>query len=346
MAEIEQRAHAAFALVERDNLRLVATGVLDGVRKGFGLTRDNALQVRLEPFKEVQVPDQAVFDDFGESGRKLPIRERREGVRISDDHEWLVERADHVLAEGMVDRGFAADCGIDLRKQRGRHLDERNAALINGCGKTGYVADYAAAERDQRRVALATMREQRIDYRVEGFPALVLFPLRHDDRHRAHTLRCEARRQLLEVKGCDRRIGDDRGTLLGEARRKQSGLCQQASSDVYRIAAFPELNVQGAHDLSASTAAPRARAQLSEFLLQAMRQIAQALVAGVDHDVGDLPIKRVALGKELGQLRERIGGLQERTIAVMPRALPQILCRGAQINDDSVLRQHAPVVLG
>ena len=36
----------------------------------------------------------------------------------------LVERADHVLAERVVDAGLAAHRGVDLRQQRGRHLHE------------------------------------------------------------------------------------------------------------------------------------------------------------------------------------------------------------------------------
>ena len=47
---------------------------------------------------------------------------------------------------GPLDRGLAAERGVDLRQQRGGNLDDRNAAHENGGEKTGHVADNAAAE--------------------------------------------------------------------------------------------------------------------------------------------------------------------------------------------------------
>ena len=70
----------------------------------------------------------------------------------------LVERADHVLAARVVDAGLAADRGVDLREQRGRHLHEVDAALVAGGGEAGHVADHAAAERDDAGVAVMSAR--------------------------------------------------------------------------------------------------------------------------------------------------------------------------------------------
>jgi hypothetical protein len=72
----------------------------------------------------------------------------------------------------MVHRGLAADAGIDLREQRGRHLHERHAAQEGGGGEAGEVADDAAAERDDRAAAI----EARIDQAVveERQPGQVL----------------------------------------------------------------------------------------------------------------------------------------------------------------------------
>src|SRR6266852_1805037 len=46
----------------------------------------------------------------------------------------------------MIDAGFAANGGIYLRKQRGRYLDERNAALIARCHKARQVANDASSQ--------------------------------------------------------------------------------------------------------------------------------------------------------------------------------------------------------
>ena len=53
-----------------------------------------------------------------------------------------------VLALGQVDAGLAAVGGVDLGDQRGRHLDDRHAALVEVGAEAGEVADDAAAERD------------------------------------------------------------------------------------------------------------------------------------------------------------------------------------------------------
>ena len=73
-----------------------------------------------------------------------------------------MERADQVLAVRRIDAGLAADRGIDLRQQRGRHLHEIDAAPHDRRGKAGEIADHAAAERDHEIVALDARRDQRL----------------------------------------------------------------------------------------------------------------------------------------------------------------------------------------
>ncbi len=73
-----------------------------------------------------------------------------------------MEGADQVLAVGGVDAGLAADGGIDLREQRGRHLHEAHAAADDRGGKAGEVADDAAAERDDEIAALDLRGEDRV----------------------------------------------------------------------------------------------------------------------------------------------------------------------------------------
>jgi len=60
----------------------------------------------------------------------------------------------------MVNGSLATDRGIDLRQQSGGNLDEVDAALIAGCGKTGHVADHPAAEGDEGAIAVETMAQQ------------------------------------------------------------------------------------------------------------------------------------------------------------------------------------------
>ena len=61
-----------------------------------------------------------------------------------------MERADQVLAQRVVDADLAADRAVDLRQQRRRHLDDRDAAQIGRRREAGDVADDAAADGDER----------------------------------------------------------------------------------------------------------------------------------------------------------------------------------------------------
>ena len=92
--------------------------------------------------------------------RSSRSRQGRERVGVGQHRQRLVKRADHVLAARVVDGGLSADRGIHLRQQRRGHLDEGHAALVGRRGKAGEVADDAAAQRDQRGLAVAARLEQ------------------------------------------------------------------------------------------------------------------------------------------------------------------------------------------
>jgi N6-L-threonylcarbamoyladenine synthase len=77
-------------------------------------------------------------DVLGES-----TAQRGQGVEIGDHRRRLVECPDQILAVGMVDTGFAANRGVDLSQQGGRHLDDLNAAHVAGCGEASQIADHA-----------------------------------------------------------------------------------------------------------------------------------------------------------------------------------------------------------
>ena len=161
VAEIEQRALARLALVGGDDARLQLAAAPHGVGEGRAIARQQLLDVGFEPVDERSVEREAVLDHLGQARAQLAVGQRVEGRHVRDHRARLVEGADHVLAERVVDRGLAADRGVDLREQRGRHLDERHAALVDGGGEPRQVADHAAAQRDDQRVAPAARLEQR-----------------------------------------------------------------------------------------------------------------------------------------------------------------------------------------
>src|SRR3569623_2809177 len=82
-----------------------------------------------------------------------------------------MECADQVLAGARVTRGLAADRAVDLREQRGGHLDEAAAALEDRASEPDEIADHPAAERDDMVAALHAKFEQAIGQRLELGPA-------------------------------------------------------------------------------------------------------------------------------------------------------------------------------
>ncbi len=247
MTQIERGALALLGLVGGHHLGLVAKGTLDGFGEGLTVAGQQALEIGLDPFEEGQIPDQAVFDDLGEASPQLAVRQGAEGGDVGQHQPGLVEGTDHVLAERMVDRRLATDGRIDLCEQCRRHLDERHAAQIGRRGETRQVADDAAAERDQRRLALAARAEQLVEQPVERFPGLVCLAITDDDREHLHARGFERALQPRKVVRRDGLVGDDRCPLLRHVPREQCRVVEQVGSDVDRIGAIAEPDGGGQH---------------------------------------------------------------------------------------------------
>ena len=87
--------------------------------------------------------------------------------KIGQDEDGLMEQADHVLAGARVDRGLAADRGVDLGEKRRRDLDEARAALEQASREAGEIAHHAAAEGDDEIVALGAEFDKIAQHLVE-----------------------------------------------------------------------------------------------------------------------------------------------------------------------------------
>ncbi len=114
--------------------------------------------IGFEPGEEIGIAEQAVFDEFGIAGAEFALRQRIERRGVGQHQDRLMESADQILAVGGIDRGLAADRGIDLRQQRGRDLHVIEAAPRHRGGEAGEIADDAAAQarRRDRRARYAT----------------------------------------------------------------------------------------------------------------------------------------------------------------------------------------------
>ena len=112
------------------------------------------------------VGDRAVLDRLGEPRAQMIRRERREHGGIGDDRARPVEGADEIFPGRRVDPRLPADRCVDHREQRRRQLHERNAAHVRRGDEAREIADDAAAERDNGRVASEAGGEQRVGERA------------------------------------------------------------------------------------------------------------------------------------------------------------------------------------
>ena len=112
------------------------------------MLRHQVGHIFFQPSKKFGIAQGTVFDDFGHTCGKFALRQRLQGGQIGQHGLRLVERANHVFTERMVDGGFTADRGIDLAEQCGRHLDKRCATLISRRGKADHIAYHAATQSD------------------------------------------------------------------------------------------------------------------------------------------------------------------------------------------------------
>ena len=66
-----------------------------------------------------------------------------------------IEGADEILPFRQVDAGFAADGAIDLSDERGRHVNNSDAAQVAGGDKSGNVSDHTSSRSHQNGAAIS-----------------------------------------------------------------------------------------------------------------------------------------------------------------------------------------------
>ena len=132
--------------------------------------------------KSLGVAEDARLDGLLQAGAEFGGREGGEQVDVGEDGARLVEAADEVFAGGEVDAGLAADGGVDLGEEGGRDLDEGHAAHVDGGEEAGDVADDAAAECDEERIAVGSGLGELLGKVSDGGEAFVFFRRRGRNR--------------------------------------------------------------------------------------------------------------------------------------------------------------------
>nr|GEU28520.1 hypothetical protein [Tanacetum cinerariifolium] len=351
VAEIEDGAQAAFALVLAHDLGLDFARAGDGIREGALVARHQQADIGFDPVEERGVDDGAVLDHLSQAGRQFAVGQGFQGGRIGNHCARLVKRADHVLAQRMVDAGLAAHRRIDLRQQGGGHLDKVHAAHIAGGGVPGEVADHAAAEGDQRGLAVGLVGQQGVEDLHQAGPVLELFAVGQHHRHHLLAGGAQGRFHALEVQRRDGGVGDDGDLAAVDVARQQRRIVEQGRSDGNRIAALAEVDIEQnggffVHRwLGMGGAVGRGFArQLLELIQDGLHHGLYVRTARIDHDVGNVQVQRIAHRHQLFELLARIGRLQQRAVLVVRGALQDAVDRRAQVDHGAArLEQRAAV---
>jgi len=125
MAEVQQPALPAFPLIRFDD------PLLDFQRTPDDLIEMRRIVLLFKQGEQCRICDQAGLDGFRQAVVHLPVRQALQRIRINQHRPGLPEGADVVFEAGEVNRGLAADAGIDLRQRSRRNVEEADAALVD-----------------------------------------------------------------------------------------------------------------------------------------------------------------------------------------------------------------------
>ena len=248
MPQVQPGADAAFGFVGGDDFSLHLAAVIHRLRQQIGLLCHQPGHIAFQPVQKFRIAQHAVFDHFGHAGGKLARRQSGQNIQIGKHRLRLVKRADHILAQRMIDGGFAAHRRIDLAQQCGRYLDKGRAALVGGGGKPDRIADYAAAERNQRRAAFGPVFQQFVVNMIERLPVFKLLAVGQDDGEMFRPQLVQGRLNGGQIQRRDSFIGND-GGFFADIRADvphQSG--QQVLADEDGVAVRRRGNGERVHD--------------------------------------------------------------------------------------------------
>ena len=164
---VQEQASAVVALVlgDRPRLRRDAAGH-DPLERGR-VSREDRRRVSLQHVQELDVQRQAVLRHLRQSRAEVSSLDGCASVSTSATTSRGCENVPtRFLPSGRLTAGLAADRRVDLRQQRGRHLDERHAAHVRRGDEPGEIADRSPSQRDHRVVPMRLLRRELMQQRL------------------------------------------------------------------------------------------------------------------------------------------------------------------------------------
>ena len=202
--------------------------------------------VGLEVVEQLRVEDHAVLDHFAQSGAIVSLGQRVERRRVDQDAHRLQERADHVLRARQIDADLAADAAVDLGQQRRGDLEEADAPGVGGRDEPGQIADHAAADGDDDRLAVGAEFEEPFPESGGHLDRLARFA-----RLDGHEIDRKplARQALGDADGVgflDVGVGDDHGVRdLAQRGERRADVGEIVRADLDVVASLGEIDADG-----------------------------------------------------------------------------------------------------
>ena len=88
--------------------------------------REDLREICVNLIKKSSTGNNSIFNDFIKTRSEFPSWQGLQEFGVCHNDDRLVEGADQVLAEGMVDANFSTYGAIYLCEQRGWHMNQLN----------------------------------------------------------------------------------------------------------------------------------------------------------------------------------------------------------------------------
>ena len=229
--------------------------------------------------------EEVVLGQLAQPAAVFAAGQRREGLGVAQHGRGLPERADQILALREIDTGLAADRGVDLGEQRGRHLHHGNAAVIDGGREPSDIAHHTAAD-GHDDIGPGQPPGCELAAQVLDGGDRLGFLAATDEK----STRLDAR---IDVHG-NVVLRDDRGALggCGDDRRQST---DRTGTDDDVIGAFGQRDRHGDHGSSRTMRSTTSR---------------RLKVVDVDNHVGQFLVQRAALVVEPAEVAVDVAGQQ------------------------------------
>ena len=168
VAKVQVQTNALIQLVFNHDFSLDFAGAVNDI---FCMFKDtvNAPVHLLQIFPQLDIIDEAIFDNLTHSFNQFSFTQCFQGLGIDEDTVRLIEGTDHIFGEGGVDPRFSTDRRINLSGQAGRNLQEVDTPHIGSGHKACQITDNSASQGNDAIAPCHAFLDQKFIGLIDGF---------------------------------------------------------------------------------------------------------------------------------------------------------------------------------